>query len=163
MNLMPRRRTASVCRTAAAWMCELLEPRQMLATYYVSPTGNDMQAGGATTPFLHIQKAIAALGSSSGTIDIGAGTYVLGDGTTNNTAGIVLPSQNNVTLTSYNGTVNIVGGLTVSSAWTSDGGGVYHTTLSGQLASENSGTTQSTVQQIFENFTAGTTSQTQLT
>jgi len=160
----PAKRNAETMKRAMRATCEMLELRQMLSTYYVAPApaGSDNNSGTSGSPFLHIQKAISALGSSSGTINIGAGTYVLGDGSTNNTGGIVLPSQNNVTLQSYNGTVNIVGGMTVGSSWTSDGSGVYHTTLTGVLASQSSGTTQQTVQQVFDNFTPGTTSQTQL-
>lgn len=147
--------------TATQTFCEPLEQRLLLSTtsFYVATTGNDTNAGTLAAPFQHIQKALNAFGSSNtGTVYVEAGTYVLGDGSTNNTSGLSMPSQGGITLTNYNGgAVYIVGGLTVnssdSSGWTQYSGNVYETTLSGQLAYiDNDSSDISTVQEIFQNF-----------
>lgn len=54
---------------------ELLEPRRLFSTYYVSPTGADSNAGGITAPFRSIQHALNVAAHPGDTIDVRAGTY----------------------------------------------------------------------------------------
>jgi hypothetical protein len=173
-GLRRRRRQSSdrLRRAVSGVHCEALESRMLLSVvgpFYVSSTaGSDTAAGTSTNaPFLTIQRALTAFGSSNtGTVYVEGGTYVLDNGNSSyNTGGIVMPSQGGITLTNYQGgAVYIVGGQAINSTnstgWTQYSGNVYETTLNstGPLGYVDSGTTIATIQEIFENFNPTATS-----
>ena len=55
------------------WL-EMLEQRQMLSTYYVSPTGSNSNNGSASSPFATLQYAANTVVAGD-TVDVEAGTY----------------------------------------------------------------------------------------
>ena len=56
---------------------EALEDRTVLSTFFVAPTGNDANTGGAADPFLTIQRGInqAAVNPGPDTVQVASGTY----------------------------------------------------------------------------------------
>jgi hypothetical protein len=54
---------------------EVLEPRRLLSTYYVAPTGSDAGAGTLAKPFRTIQHALNVAVTPGDTVEVRTGTY----------------------------------------------------------------------------------------
>ena len=112
-------------------LVEALEPRELLATYYVSPSGVDVNPGSLAAPFRTIQRAANAARAGD-VVTVRAGVY----------RETVRPPRSGtaaapITFQAYPGEQVTVSGADVVGGWSAHGGAVYKARQSWDLGFGN--------------------------
>src|SRR5688500_6549603 len=122
---------ASARAVARVTLVEALEPRELLATYYVSPSGADANPGSLAAPFRTIQRAANAA-QAGDVVTVRAGVY----------RETVRPPRSGtaaapITFQAYPGEQVTVSGADVVGGWSAHGGFVYKARQSWDLGFGN--------------------------